>query len=185
MSIFHKTALFIGAYQLISLFNHIASAFRTLLFGRLLPGNEITFRIALAAVKFSSFFGLFDDHFFSAFGTGDAVFSKYGFVLRHSGKPGQQELSMGAVFDDHAPSAELAQLIGLLIGNMDGFQGLLCFLNCFAEIRIKVSYNGLPVGASLPHAVQEEFRFAVKVRSTMLGKHCFMIRFTTSPSSVT
>ena len=41
---------------------------------------------------------------------------------------------------------------------MNGFQGLLCFLNCFAEIRIKVSYNSLPAGISLPHAVQEEFQ---------------------------
>ena len=108
MSIFHKTALFIGACQLISLFNHIASAFRTLLFGRLLPGDKIALRIALAAVKFSSLFRLFDDHFFSAFGTGDSRFFKIRLRVAAFREAGTgQELPVGAIFDDHAPSAEL------------------------------------------------------------------------------
>lgn len=82
----HKTALLICADEFVSFFHHVASAFRTFLSGRFLPGHEITVRVGLTAVILSAFFRLLDDDFFSALRTRDAGLLQI--RLRIPGTPG-------------------------------------------------------------------------------------------------
>ena len=60
---------------------------------------------------------------------------------------------MRTIFDDHPSSAELADLIGLLICDMDSLQGSLRLFHRFHKIRVEVSYDGLPRGQALADAV--------------------------------
>ena len=64
--IFHISALFITAKQLISLFYHMASTPRTLLRGWLLPGHKFAIRVVFAPIIFSSLLRLADHHILAA-----------------------------------------------------------------------------------------------------------------------
>ena len=63
----YMAAGFIGADQLAALFYHITAADRAFFLRRLLPGHEITFRIILTAVIFSSLLGSAKYHVLAAF----------------------------------------------------------------------------------------------------------------------
>ena len=70
----HIAAFFIDAEKLAALLHHQSAAFWAGFRRRLLPGHEITFRIILAAVIFSSLLRFPDHQLFSALRTGYADF---------------------------------------------------------------------------------------------------------------
>ncbi len=76
---FYITAVLISTNQFVPFLHHVTSALRARLLRGFLPGHKITLGIILTAVIFSAFFSLFQNN----------LFSGYGLVLRHSGKPGQ------------------------------------------------------------------------------------------------
>lgn len=85
----HISALFIGAYQTAAFFQHISSAFGTFFRRWTLPGHEITFRIIFTAIIPAAFFVFFRITSPPHLGHLTPIFSRYGFVFLHSGKPGQ------------------------------------------------------------------------------------------------
>ena len=94
LTFFMVFTLCIAAENLIGSFfimfdNHDAATKGTLLVDRLIPEDEVTFRILAAAVKDAAPLGLaLDERPLAALGTGNPQSSTMALVLRHSGNPG-------------------------------------------------------------------------------------------------
>ncbi len=123
------------ADKLISFFDHIASAYGTFFFGRLLPGHEITFRIIFTSIILSSLFRFAEHNFFSALRTGNA----YLFQIRlrisafREARAGK-ETAMRTVFNHHMRFAEHNFFSALRTGNAYLFQ-IRLRISAFREAR--------------------------------------------------
>ena len=70
---------------------------------------------------------------------------------------------MGAVLDDHAASADVADLVALLISDLHAFQILFRRLHRCGKVRIEVPDDGLPVDAAFPDGVEERLQIRGKL----------------------
>ena len=177
------TALLIGTEKLAALLYHIAAALRAFLSGRFLPGHEITFRIILTAVITSALFRLFDHNILAALRTGHSgLFQIWLGILAVRESRAGKEFAMGAILDYHVASADIADHTRNFIGDFHRLQSLLRSGYRLIQIRIEVLDDRFTVPSAT--LSKRSSMFAVKLKSTILGKHFFIMPLTASPNSV-
>lgn len=110
--LFDKTAALLRAYEFVALFQKNGATDRALFIGRPLPYHEIALRVADTAIVFSALLCLFQDDILATLGACYADFFVIRFGIATFRKARTcQESAVRSVFDDHAPSAQLANLI--------------------------------------------------------------------------
>ena len=176
----------ISAYKLITAAYHQSSALRARFFHWTCPAHKFTLRIVGTPVIDPALLLAFDHKVSAAFRTGNAGFFKVRFRVPALREPrAGQKLPVGAVFDDHPAAAEVTYFIAQFIRDLYTFQILFRRLYRSLQIRIEVFDDRLPWGLSFSHCIQQKLQICRKGQSTIAGKDSTIMRFTTSPISVT
>ena len=183
--LFYVATFFICTDQTFPFFQHISPAFRAFFLGRLLPAHKIAFRMVLTSIISASFLCLPQNHLASAFRTFYSDFFQIRLCVPAVRKTGaRKKLAVGAIFYHHIAAALIADHICNLIFNLDFLKLFLRFLYGLIQIRPEIPHNCFPRNLSVSTQSRSPSILAVKLTSTILGNACFIILFTTSPSSV-
>ena len=70
---------------------------------------------------------------------------------------------MGTVFDNHHPAALITLNIRYFIFDLNLFQLLLCFLDSFVKIRIKIADNRLVIDNAFSDFIKQVFEISCKI----------------------
>ena len=128
---------------------------------RTVPAHEVAFRCILTGVEASALFGLADNQLAAAFRALAA-----GLLKERAGVPAfrearaGQEAAVRSELDDHLPSAELADFVGLFVRHFDAFKVLGRRFDLIQERRAEAPENFLPFGIAFGDLVQ--FRFHLR-----------------------
>src|SRR5699024_7935231 len=121
------------------------------------PGHKAALRAALTGIISKAPLGLALEHAGAALGAAPRHMLHDGLgVLALREARACQEAAKAAVLDDHLPAAQLADLLGLLLGHLEAgvLEGFLRLLHVLVEAGIEIGKHLLPGKLALLYLVE-------------------------------